>query len=253
MNIVIIEDEKPLAVDLTRTILTVAPEAKVLKTIVSVEDAILDLPTLKNVDLIFSDIKLGDGLSFEIFTKLENTIPIVFCTAFDHYALQAFDSMGIDYILKPISKESVLKAIQKFNLLRPVLDRPYNFKNLVQDLYPNATEQRMKTVVVHYRDKIIPVSGNDIAMFVIEEDGNYAYTFSKEKWKINQSIDALENIFSPYFYRANRQFLINRSAILSASPHTHRKVSITLNIFYSKQIVVGKEKVTSFLTWLSNV
>jgi DNA-binding LytR/AlgR family response regulator len=135
MKIVIIEDEKLTAKDLAHTIRTVDPEVNILATLGSVEEGLNFFRQEIEVDLIFSDIQLGDGLSFELFEQLDLRTPIVYCTAFDKYALEAFKTFGVDYILKPFSQETVAQALEKFSLLRaPAPTEPANYASLISAL-----------------------------------------------------------------------------------------------------------------------
>lgn len=250
MRILIIEDEKITAKDLSKTILSVEPDAEIVEILHSVEDALVFFKQNQNIDLIFSDIQLGDGLSFAIFTQIDNKIPVVFCTAYNDYTLQAFDVMGIDYIIKPFSKDTVTKAINKFRLLRQSEPVP-DFNRLLHNLTTHFQPSIMPSIIIHQGEKIIPVSGNDIAFFYIQKKDVFAYTFQKKEWKVSDNLEALEQKFSPFFYRSNRQFLVNRKAIISASQYFHRKMVLTMNVEFTEKILVGKEKVTDFLEWLS--
>lgn len=253
MNILIIEDEKFTAQDLQKNILNVLPDAHISEIISSVEDGIAFFLKQHNIDLIFSDIQLGDGLSFEIFKKSKTQLPIIFCTAYDEYALKAFKTFGIDYILKPFSAENVAQALDKFEKLtsprksKSTDDYSEIFKAITQQLNPKTN-----TSILFYRgDKIVPADTNTIALFYIENEIVYAITFDNKKLNTNYKLDALELKLSPQFFRANRQYLINRKAVKEASQHFHRKLQIHLTIPFEETILVGKEKVTSFLHWLT--
>ena len=253
MNILIIEDEKHTAKDLSRTILEVAPDAYVVDIISSVEEGKEYLRQHANIDLIFSDIQLGDGLSFEIFESLQTEIPVIFCTAHDEYALKAFKTFGIDYILKPFSKEAVAGALNKYSRLS--LNKNENSQDYGKIL--EQQKQYFKTVsgpsiILHQGEKIIPLDGEKIALFCIDHENVYAWTFEQKKILTHYKLDMLEKKFFPRFFRANRQFLINRKAVKEVSQHFHRKLQIHLTIPFLETILVGKEKVTSFLEWLSN-
>jgi two-component system, LytTR family, response regulator LytT len=252
MNIVIIEDEKITAKDLANTLLEVNPEIKIHALLHSVEEAIDFLQKNKNIDLIFSDIQLGDGLSFDVFETVHNQIPIIFCTAFNEYALQAFETSGISYILKPFSKQTVSKAIEKFKQLQtqqtpPVID----YNSIIQSIQAKIIPTKLPNIIVNKGEKIIPVSGENIALFYIDQGIIKAQTFDKETLVVTHTLDELEAKFSPSFFRANRQFLLNRGSIKEASQHFNRKLLVRLNIPFNEEILVGKEKTTSFLNWLS--
>ncbi|MBK8625205.1 MAG: response regulator transcription factor [Saprospiraceae bacterium] len=251
MKIAILEDEKLVAKDLTRTLHDIDPSIEILAYIESVEDGLEFFKNIPEVDLIFSDIQLGDGLSFEIFEKTKNQTPIVFCTAFNQYAIEAFKTIGIDYILKPITKANVEKALTKFETLKS------NFKSeslplekLFDVLKYQLQPTKIPSVIIHQGDKIIPLDGEKIALFFIENGIVFAYTFEQKKMMVNKKLDILEDQFTPHFFRVNRQFLVQRKAVKEASQYFHRKLLVVLNVPFKDEITVGKEKVTEFLNWL---
>lgn len=253
MKIIIIEDEKLTAKDLAKTIKGIEPDIEIVALLHSVEEAIEYFKTNPILDLIFSDIELGDGLSFEIFEKINNRTPVIFCTAFNEYALEAFKTVGIDYLLKPFSKTTVEKALEKYHSLKeklaPQNDAIPNLMSLLKNqLFPTKTP----SIIMQQGDKIIPLEGEKIALFYIEDNVVFAYTFDQKKYLLSQKLDVLEHTFSPTFFRANRQFLINRKAIKDASHYFNRKIVVNLTLPYDEQIIVGKLKVTSFLDWLAN-
>ena len=253
MKIIIIEDEKLTAKDLAKTIKGIDSDIEIIALLHSVEEAVDFLMTKPTLDLIFSDIELGDGLSFEIFEKVNNSTPIIFCTAYNEYALQAFKTVGIDYLLKPFSKNTVEKALEKYHSLKekfaPKQDTmPHLMSLLKNQLFPT----KMPSVIMQQGDKIIPLEGDRIALFYIEDNAVFAYTFDQKRHCLSQKLDLLEHTFFPTFFRANRQFLINRKAIKDASHHFNRKIVINLTLPFDEQIMVGKLKVTAFVDWLAN-
>lgn len=251
MKIIIIEDEKLTAKDLAKTILAIEPDAEILRMLHSVEEAIDYFTSQPAADLIFSDIELGDGLSFSIFEELQSTIPIIFCTAYNQYALEAFKTVGIDYVLKPFNRQSIENALIKFRNLKENFTSPKtDLDDLLRDLKRKMTPQ-FQSVIIHQGDKIIPLNAKDIALFFIENEYSYAYTFDNKKHILNQNMDTLEKQFSPEFFRANRQYLVNRKAIKDASHFFNRKIIINLLISFPGQIVVGKLKVSAFTNWLA--
>ena len=252
LRVIIIEDEKYTAKDLADTLKKVDSNIEIVATLSSVEQAVNFFKKEKEFDLIFSDIQLPDGLSFDVFKSVKIEVPVIFCTAFDKYALEAFDTNGIDYLLKPFNKASVSKALDKYMALK------FNFKspetNLDKLIY--KLEQQMSrqsnSVIVYQRDKIVPVETNQIALFYLEDDYAFALTFDSKKHILTQSLEDLENLCGNGFFRANRQYLVNRKAIKDASRYLNRKILINLNVNYPEQILVGKLKITSFLQWLGN-
>jgi two-component system, LytTR family, response regulator LytT len=254
MKIVIIEDEKLTAKDLAKTIKGIEPDIEIMALLHSVEEAIAFFKTKPDLDLIFSDIELGDGLSFEIFEKTQNKVPVIFCTAFNEYALEAFKTVGIDYLLKPFSKITVEKALKKYNSLKEKLaPQKETLPNLMTLLKNQLFPTKIPSVIMQQGDKIIPLDGDKIALFYIEDDYVFAYTFDQKSHILSQKLDVLEKTFSPSFFRANRQFLINRKAVKDASHSFNRKIEVNLLFPFKEQIIVGKLKVTSFLEWLANV
>ncbi|AEI52210.1 LytR/AlgR family response regulator transcription factor [Runella slithyformis] len=254
MKILIIEDEKLTAKDLARTIIGLNPDAEIIAMLPSVEEGVAFLQTSPQIDLIFSDIQLGDGLSFEIFEKTQNQTPVIFCTAFNEYALEAFKTVGIDYLLKPFSKATVGKALEKYQLLKERLTPPKDeMKGLMNLLKAQLQPVKTPSVIIQQGDKIIPLDTAQVALFVVENDGVFAYTFESRKWLVSQALDHLEQSLSPTFFRANRQFLVNRRAVKDASQHFNRKIAINLTVPFTEQIVVGKLKVTAFVEWLANI
>jgi DNA-binding LytR/AlgR family response regulator len=251
MKIVIIEDEELAAKDLKRTILAVEPDIQIAAILNSVEEANEYFRDNEEPDLIFSDIKLGDGLSFEIFRKMNNHIPVIFCTAYDTYLAEAFKVTGIDYILKPFTKASIGKALTKYqNLEKQFTRNKEEYKNLI-DLLEAKLSPKKKAVIVREGDKIIPLDASGVAFFLIDDGYTYAYTFDQKKLSVNDNLEDMEQSFTPLFFRANRQYLVNRKAIKDASHFFNRKIIINLTIPFKDQIIVGKLKATQFVEWLS--
>ena len=250
MNIIIIEDERLTAEDLKDLILQCEPQAKITAILGSVQESIDYFNSREMPDLIFSDIQLGDGLSFEIFQKLDIKAPIIFCTAFDEYAIEAFKTSGIHYILKPFDEKDIREALAKYNKLKDSFNPAGNTLNNILQLFQHKTQPKAASVLVHYRDQIIPIKLEDIAVFYIKNEVTMLYTFDKKTFTINKTLDEIQQNAGENFYRANRQFIINRNAVQNASQYFSRKVSITLNIPFEETITISKEKITHFLEWL---
>jgi two-component system, LytTR family, response regulator LytT len=252
MTIVIIEDEKLTAKDLAKTLKGIEPDIEILAMLHSVEEALDFFKTTPNVDLIFSDIELGDGLSFDIFNQAKITTPIIFCTAYNQYALDAFKTTGIDYVLKPFSKQSIEKTLIKFQNLKEKISPPKEDYSDLLNLLKLKVTPKTASVLIHQGDKIIPLNSKDIALFYIENDCTYAYTFDQKKHFVAQKLEALEMTFTVAFFRANRQFLVNRKAIKDVSHYFNRKMVANLTLPFSEQIIVGKLKTTEFMQWLAD-
>ena len=251
MKIVIIEDEQLTADDLAETILKVSPGVKIIARLSSVKDAVVWFRKNEQPDLIFSDIQLGDGLCFEIFRKHPITTPVIFCTAFDEYALTAFKAHGIDYILKPFDEQTIAGALTRYKELeRKFLGDNKQIETILQ-LFENRKNQKKGTVLVYHKDKILPINLQDIALFYLEYEITHIITFGQKNFIINKSLEELEEITGIFFYRANRQYLINRKAVKEVSQYFARKLSITLSIPFSETITISKVKVPDFLNWLA--
>lgn len=251
MNIVIIEDEKLTAKDLEEVILEVAPTATIDATLYSVKQAVNYLSKHPAPDLIFSDIQLGDALSFEVFDKVAIKTPIVFCTAYDEYALHAFRLNGIDYVLKPFTQEAVRAALDKYKDLSDAFsggsDSVSEIQRLLKEMKPTAST----SILVNHREKIIPIKISDIAIFYIENQATRLLTMDGATYYLNRTLDQLEQQCGGDFFRANRQFLINREAVNDASHHLSRKFSVHLKIPFDQSITVSRDKLKEFLDWLA--
>ena len=250
MNIVIIEDEFLTANDLAETLKQVDPGINIIAILKTVEESIKFFETNTDIDLIFSDIMLGKKLSFRIFEKVKNTAPIIFCTAFNEYALEAFDANGIDYLLKPFDKNKISGALEKYRMLKWKFSK-VNEINKVLEIIEQKVIQKQSSIIVYVGDKVIPVDINSIAIFYLENEITYAYTFEQVKYVVRDKLDKLEEKHKPLFFRANRQFLINRKAIKNASQYFKRKMKINLTIPFKDQIIVSKIRKPIFISWLS--
>lgn len=250
MKLVIIEDEKVTAKDLKRTILTAESDVEICAVLHSVEEAVEYFKSHQDTDLIFSDIQLGDGLSFEIFKKMGHPVPIIFCTAYNSYFSEAFEATGIDYILKPFNKVAIEKALAKyFSLEKMFAKNNEGYKEQLGLLETRISSKRM-AVIIRQRDKIIPLEASAIAVFFLANKYTFAYTFSQEKFIVDENLEVLENVFAPVFFRANRQYLVNRKAVKDATQFFNRKIIVNLTVPFKEQILVGKLKTNLFVEWL---
>ena len=248
MKVLIIEDEQVTADDLALCIKEVRPTFSVVKQLKSVKDAIAFLQTKPSIDLIFSDIQLTDGLSFEIFKKVVTDAPVIFCTAYDDYALNAFDANGIAYLLKPFSTATIETAIIKYEKLRqPKEDK---LSKLLQFIEQSNQPKGGASILVYQGEKIIPINITDIALFYHRTGKVELYTFKKQNFTAIESLDYFDKLNLPYLFRANRQSLVNRKAIKNAEKYFNRKLVLNLSIPIEEQIIISKEKAPLFLEWL---
>lgn len=244
MNVVIIEDEKTLAEELQHYICAARRDWTIVKILPSVKQAIAWFET-NTCQLVFSDIQLGDGLSFEIFRQLKSSIPVIFCTAYNEYAIDAFKNNGVDYILKPYGQSAINDAITHYETLRQSISPDYSaIIRLLQKPAPSR-------LLVSMRDKIIPLRTEDIALFYIHHGQVSLIDFAQHQYMISQPLDELEASVGDSFYRADRQHLVNRRAIKDVSQHMGRKLLLNLIVNYTEGITIRKEKATEFLEWLT--
>lgn len=255
MNILIIEDETKTAKALKAMVERLGDDLHVTGIVPSVKAGSQWLVSQPPPQLILSDIQLSDGLSFEIFRVVRPPCPVIFCTAFDHYAIQAFEANGIDYLLKPINEDKLAGSLHKYEQMRQQMGAgapaaPQGFESLLKQLLPPAYKS---SLLVFKNEKIIPLPVKDI-VFVHSAGGIVqAYTKRGEAFLIQEVLDELESMLDPYlFFRANRQFMINRAAVLMAEHFFNRRLIIKLNVETPERIIVSKVKASELLTWLAS-
>jgi DNA-binding LytR/AlgR family response regulator len=193
---------------------------------------------------------LGDGLSFNIFKQVQVHAPVIFCTAYNEYAIDAFKNNGIDYILKPFNRKVIEEAIVRYETLKATISNNQpDYRKLIQLLQPAKTFPT--SLLVNHRDKIIPVKTCDIALFYIHNGLVYLIDFQKNTFIISQTMDELETTLGDAFYRTDRQHLVNRKAIQDVSQYFARKLLLNLTVEYAESITIRKEKTGEFLEWLA--
>jgi DNA-binding LytR/AlgR family response regulator len=246
---VIVEDEKPSARRLQRMLEKL--EVKVVTTLHSVEEAISWFLENEHPDLIFLDIQLSDGLSFEIFENIEVKSPIIFTTAYDEYALQAFKLNSIDYLLKPIDDEELAAALQKFRNNHQAREKKVNFNELKALLnIPVSQFKKRFSIQVGQHLKLIDVS--EIVCFYSENKATYLHNSSNRSYMIDSSLEKLETEINPEtFFRVNRKFIIAMSAISDILTYSNMRLEVKLNGYVGEQIIVSRERVKDFKEWLS--
>lgn len=252
MNIIIIEDEFRAAKSLQNLILDIKPDSKILGVYDSIETSIEALSADIKPDLIFMDIQLSDGLSFEIFKAVEITCPVVFCTAYDQYMLDAFKSKGVDYVLKPFSREDIQEAFKKVDGLKKFFQ-----KNELPDL--SALLQKINqpsgktSFLVFKNQKYTNILTEDIAYFYIHNEITHLVTFAKEQFPLSQPLGQIaEQVSEKQFFRVNRQYLVNFKAIKEMEHYFQRKILVKLTLETPEKLLINKEKTHSFFTWLED-
>ncbi|OJV14784.1 MAG: DNA-binding response regulator [Dyadobacter sp. 50-39] len=254
MKIVIIEDEIKTARSLAQLITTLRPEAEVVATIQSVERAVEFLTKTPRPDLIFMDIQLSDGLCFEIFEAVKVEPPVIFCTAYDHYAIEAFKANGIDYLLKPFKKEHIEGALHKLSQLKSYFSSETTLVPELEMLLKKiGGPEGKKSFLVFHQNKYITIKTETIAFFYIHNETTWLRTFDNHDYTIPQPMEEVQGLVpSSQFYRLNRQYLVNFDAVKEVEHYFSRKLFIKLTLPTPEKLLIGKEKVSHFLGWLEN-
>lgn len=251
MNVVIIEDEQPASEMLVDMLKEYDPSINVLTCLESVKGAVSWLTSHPVPDLIFCDIHLADGNSFEIFNQIQVKTPLIFTTAYNQYAIQAFKVNSIDYLLKPFDKQSLANSLQKYQELK-------------KSTAPNLAElqqlmEQMQSKSQNYKSRFLVKSGQtikyvpteEIAYFYAEEKVVFLITNTNQKYIIDFTLDGLKAMIDPdKFFRINRQFLVNISAIQSVKPYFKGRLVVYVTPASAIDVVVSSEKASTFRAWL---
>ena len=256
MKIAIIEDEPKIAENLKLILMEIDPSISVMKILSSVKSSVEWLRVNQSsCDLLFMDINLTDGLSFEIFNQIESNTPIVFLTAYDQYALDAFKVNGVDYILKPFDKTKIKQSLKKFKSLTQTGSNPTNaesLQHLLEVVASKTITNKRKSYLVYHQDKLIPLTVDDISWFYKSNQVTYACTISNKKYVIDDALDKIQNeVSSVNFYRANRQFIVNKNSIENISIYFNGRLIVNIMPKPDEKIIVSKSKATDFKNWLS--
>lgn len=256
MKIAIIEDEPKIAESLKLILMEIDSSISVMKILSSVKSSVEWLRVNQSsCDLLFMDINLTDGLSFEIFNQIESNTPIVFVTAYDQYALDAFKVNGVDYILKPFDKTKIKQSLKKFKSLTQTGSNPLNaesLQHLLEVVASKTITNKRKSYLVYHQDKLIPLAVDDISWFYKSNQVTYACTISNKKYIIDDALDKIQNeVSSVNFYRANRQFIVSKNAIENISIYFNGRLIVNILPKPDERIIVSKAKATDFKNWLS--
>lgn len=255
MNVVIIEDEPKAALELKEILVSVRPEVNIVSLIASVEEAIQWFHSYEHPDVIFSDIQLSDGTCFDIFRQVKVEAPIIFCTAFDEYMLNAFETNGIAYLLKPIVPIKIIESFRKFDDLRSALAKRGNvYTKQIESLLGLIRPSYHSTLLINVRDKIMPVKTDDIGYLYYNNGVVSVCLFSGQQYFIEETMEALEIKLNPsVFFRVNRQFIIHRNSIQEIERYFSRKLIVKLNLKAPEGIVASRLKAAAFLEWIAKL
>lgn len=251
MNVLIIEDEKPAARRLSRMLADL--DVHVNQMLHSVEESIAWFQENEHPDLIFLDIQLSDGLSFEIFEHVQISSAIIFTTAYDEYALKAFKLNSIDYLLKPIDEDELKSAVDKYKSQHSKqTDIQLNF-NDIKKLLVNPIDRKYKkryTIKVGQHLKII--SSEDIECFYSENKATYLHTNANRNYLLDGALEQVQLELDPEnFFRVNRTYIVQINAIKDIIAYTNSRLKIILNSYSEAEIIVSRERVKDFKNWIA--
>ena len=248
LNTIIIEDERPSRESLLQTLSRISADVNLLATITSVQEGINYLSQPRNADIIFSDVQLPDGLSFEIFRHCVVDSPVIFVTAFDEFMMNAFEYNGIDYLLKPVDEKELDKALKKYNMLQHHFAAKTDLSKLVQ---PFLQTKRTRLVVKKGIESIA-LPFDDIVLFFTENKVVYVLDKSGRKYLCDKNLCDLEiELDKNRFFRANRQYIVNINYIRSFKPYEKVKLQIDLATSdITHAIIVSQETAPAFRKWV---
>ncbi|RZJ26384.1 MAG: response regulator transcription factor [Flavobacterium sp.] len=250
MTAIIIEDEKPAARLLQRKLDKLGIKAQTM--LHSVEESLDWFSKNQHPDLIFLDIQLSDGLSFEIFENIEIKSAVIFTTAYDEYALKAFKLNSIDYLLKPIDDDDLEKALEKFKLRVPKPENPQVSFEEIRRMLGNPSEKAFKqrfTVKIGQHLKVITI--DEIECFYSENKGTYIHTSDNRDYLIETTLEVLGKEIDPSaFFRVSRKFIIPMKAIREIQVYSNSRLKVILPTYKADEVIVSREKVSEFKSWL---
>ena len=247
MKALIIEDEKMAQANLARLLKNSFPEMEIVAMIDSVRGAVEFLSARPKLDVIFMDVELSDGICFEIFRSVQISAPVIMTTAYDSYAVKAFESGSIDYLLKPVDSDALLRAVGR---ARERLNASASIEKLLSALGQDSKKYKEKSVV-RCGDRIIPIQSSDIALFFSEDKANYLLTKNGERYLIESTIDSLESELDPSkFYRISRGCIVAFSAIKSVSRTSSGRLVVISQPASPVELTVSRGRVEGFIAWL---
>ena len=249
MNLLIIEDEPASAQRLKKLAEEIDPDIKVIDMLDSISTSVEWFRTHTEPDLVLLDIHLADGLSFEIFKEVSIACPVIFTTAYDQYAIQAFKVNSIDYLLKPIKKTELAEAIRKFKRIQPA--RPGIDLSQLTAMLGKPGQDYLKRIMIRLGQQIKVVEVKDVAYFYIDEKIVFAVSFNKDRYPMDLSLDQLEKQLDPdRFFRINRAFIISLESIETMITYSKARIKIKLKPLCEIESITSTERSAEFRDWL---
>jgi len=250
MRAIIIEDEQFAAKRLVKLIKEIDAEIQIESILGSIEESIKWLSN-NTCDLIFLDIQLSDGISFSIFEKISIKIPIIFTTAYDQYAIKAFELNSISYLLKPIRKEELQESLNKYKELKSAF--AIDFENLLAGIQGKQNEYK-KRFLIQVGDKLKKIEVSDIAYFYAFDKNVFIKTFQGKSIALEFTLDTLEKLLNPEdFFRINRKYIVNMESIAEMFAYSRGRVKLNLNPPADEELdaIVSIERSPKFKTWMN--
>ncbi len=257
MKVIIIEDEKITADKLKRQLYELFPSVEVVCNLTSVSDSIEWFKHNSMPDLIFMDICLSDGISFLIFESVEIKCPIIFTTAYDEFALKAFEVSSIDYLLKPVDEATLIRAMDKYNMLVSTVDKNGyidSIKSFIDAYNTNTVVRYPLSILVEDKDRLIPVMLSDIAYLYFSNKTVTIVRMDGGRNIVNGSLESYQQQLNPKeFYRANRQFIIAKKAVASLTLWFNNRLIVNLCVEAPERIIISRTKSADFKEWLTRL
>lgn len=256
LRIVLIEDEPVTARNLAYILQTLDSSIRIVAMPGSVSEATAWFISNKDqYDLVFMDVRLADGVSFDIFKKAPVTRAVIFVTAYHDYAIEAFKNNGIDYILKPFNEREIQRALNKYaQLVRPAevnTDDGPKLASLLEEFSARVRSYK-RSFLVNYRDKLIPLETGRIVWFYTAHELVYAHVNDGRQYVLEETLEQLESQVDPqFFFRANRQFIINRTAITEIEYYLHGRLWVKLDPSPAEKVLISKARAPQFKNWLN--
>ncbi len=251
MNILIVEDEPEAAARLSKLLKDLRPDVHIVASIDSVKSAVKWIGSNSSPELIFMDIQLADGLSFEIFEQVEIKVPVIFTTAYNEYALKAFKVNSIDYILKPLDKDEVAAAFRKYENLTGQLQPRDKMIESIGAAMQMLTKRYKERFVIKVGEHLRSVEVGDVLYFYSLEKTTFAVTSDARKHVLDFTLDQLEGLVDPAkFFRINRKYIVAVGAIRDMISHTNSRLKLLLKSSDDDDIIVARERVQEFKDWL---
>jgi two-component system, LytTR family, response regulator LytT len=263
MNVLIVEDEKLAVRKLTKLLEETAPELVIKGVTPSIEATVEWITSNREAgeqepDIIFLDIELADGQSFEIFNRVEIRSTVIFTTSYDEYALQAFKVSSIDYLLKPVQQEDLRRSIRKYHDLAAMQKStlgstiPPNLENILRNLQIQTPGlEYRKRFLVKQGARLVSIETSEIAYFYIEESISFFKNLTGQKFVVDYRMDELEDFLDPdRFFRINRGMIITHGCVTQIQPYYNHRLALTLKPLFDKEAIVSRERANDFKKWM---